>query len=127
MVVPGDIILVEAGDFVPADARLITSANLKSEESGMTGESVPSEKDANAAVVKDAPLGDRYNMLYSGCGISYGRAKALVTDTGMNTEIRKIANLLAEESEGKHPYSKSSPHWENTRVLLHWLYVRLYL
>ena len=101
--VPGDIILVEAGDFVPADARLITSASLKAEESALTGESVSSEKDATAAVLKDAPLGDRHNMIYSGCVISYGRASAVATATGMNTEMGKIANLLAEEKEGQTP------------------------
>jgi Ca2+-transporting ATPase len=101
--VPGDIVLVEAGDFVPADARLISSFSLKSEESALTGESVPSEKDAEAHVAEDAPLGDRHNMIYSGCGISYGHAKAVVTATGMNTEMGKIANLLAEEQEGQTP------------------------
>jgi Ca2+-transporting ATPase len=101
--VPGDIILVEAGDFVPADAKLITSASLKAEESALTGESVPVEKNAEAVVAEEAPLGDRYNMLYSGCGISYGRAKAVVTGTGMNTEMGKIANLLADETEGQTP------------------------
>jgi len=101
--IPGDIILLEAGDFVPADARIITSASLKSEESALTGESVPSEKDAHAEVAKDAPLGDRHNMLYSGCGITYGRAKAVVTGTGMNTEMGKIANLLAEEPDVQTP------------------------
>ncbi|MHB1453953.1 MAG: calcium-translocating P-type ATPase, PMCA-type [Saccharofermentanales bacterium] len=101
--VPGDIILLEAGDFVPADARLITSASLRAEESALTGESVPSEKDADASVAQDAPLGDRHNMLYSGCGIVYGRAKAVVTGTGMNTEMGKIANLLAEEPDAQTP------------------------
>jgi Ca2+-transporting ATPase len=101
--VPGDIMLVEAGDFVPADARLINSASLKVEESALTGESVPVEKDAEADVAKDSPLGDRYNMIYSGCGITYGRALAVVTGTGMNTEMGKIANLLAEETEGQTP------------------------
>ncbi len=101
--IPGDIILLEAGDFVPADARIITSASLKSEESALTGESVPAEKDAHAEVAKDAPLGDRHNMLYSGCGITYGRAKAVVTGTGMNTEMGKIANLLAEEPDVQTP------------------------
>lgn len=101
--VPGDIIRLEAGDFVPADARIITSASLRSEESALTGESVPSEKEAGADVPKDAPLGDRHNMLYSGCGISYGRAKAVVTATGMNTEMGKIANLLADEPDGQTP------------------------
>lgn len=101
--VPGDIILVEAGDFVPADARLISSFSLKSEESALTGESVPSEKDAEALVAEDAPLGDRHNMIYSGCGISYGHGKAVVTGTAMNTEMGKIANLLAEEQDTQTP------------------------
>lgn len=101
--VPGDIIFLEAGDYVPADARLITSVNLKAEESALTGESVPSEKDADAAVAHDAPLGDRLNMLYMGCGITYGRAKAVVTGTGMNTEMGKIAGLLEDEPEGQTP------------------------
>lgn len=101
--VPGDIIRLEAGDFVPADARIITSASLKAEESALTGESVPSEKDAATAIPKDVPLGDRHNMLYSGCSISYGRAKAVVTATGMNTEMGKIANLLADEPDGQTP------------------------
>lgn len=101
--VPGDIIRLEAGDFVPADARIIMSASLRSEESALTGESVPSEKEAGDAVSKDAPLGDRHNMLYSGCGISYGRAKAVVIGTGMNTEMGKIANLLADEPDGQTP------------------------
>lgn len=101
--VPGDIILVEAGDFVPADARLITSASLKVEESALTGESLPSEKDAAAAVAADAPLGDRSNMIFSGSEISYGRATAVVTATGMNTEMGKIADLLAAEGEEQTP------------------------
>jgi len=101
--VPGDIILLESGDFVPADARILSSASLKSEESALTGESVPAEKDAEAKVAKDAPLGDRHNMLYSGCGITYGRAKAMVTGTGMNTEMGKIANLLADEPDTQTP------------------------
>lgn len=101
--VPGDIILLEAGDFVPADARLVTAASLKAEESALTGESVPEEKDADAVVPREAPLGDRTNMIYSGCGITYGRAKAVVTGTGMNTEMGKIANLLAAEPAAQTP------------------------
>ena len=101
--VPGDIIKLEAGDFVPADARLIQSAGLKSEESALTGESVPSEKDACAAVDENAPLGDRTNMVFSGCSITYGTASAVVTATGMNTEMGKIANLLDSESDGQTP------------------------
>jgi len=101
--VPGDIILLEAGDFVPADARLIRSVSLKSEESALTGESVPSEKDANAVVKEKASIGDRTNMVFSGCSITYGTAMAVVTATGMNTEMGKIANLLANEGEGQTP------------------------
>lgn len=101
--VPGDIIMLEAGDFIPADARLILSASLKSEESALTGESVPTEKDANEVVKPDASLGDRHNMVYSGCSITYGRAKAVVTATGMNTEMGRIANLLENAGDTKTP------------------------
>lgn len=101
--VPGDIILLEAGDFVPADARLLRSVSLKSEESALTGESVPAEKDANAEVKDGAPLGDRSNMVFSGCSITYGTATAVVTATGMDTEMGKIANLLSGENESQTP------------------------
>lgn len=92
--VPGDIIRLEAGDFVPADARLLHSASLKSEESALTGESVPSEKDADANVPDDAPLGDCDNMVFSGCSVTYGTATAVVTATGMDTQMGQIAGLL---------------------------------
>lgn len=101
--VPGDIIKVEAGDFVPADARLIHSASLKSEESALTGESVPSEKDADEIIEENASLGDRINMIFSGCNITYGTGLAIVTATGMNTEMGKIANLLAGEKDTQTP------------------------
>lgn len=104
--VPGDIILLEAGDFVPADARLLKSVSLKSEESALTGESVPSEKDADAEVKDGAPLGDRCNMVFSGCSITYGTAVAVVTSTGMSTEMGKIANLLSGESDSETPLQK---------------------
>ena len=104
--VPGDIIRLEAGDFIPADARLIRSVSLKSEESALTGESVPSEKDAEASVDAKAPLGDRTNMVFSGCSVTYGTATAIVTATGMDTEMGKIANLLDNEEEGQTPLQK---------------------
>ncbi len=104
--VPGDIILLEAGDFVPADARLLKSVSLKSEESALTGESVPSEKDANVAVKEGAPLGDRNNMIFSGCSITYGTAMAVVTATGMDTEMGKIANMLDDEGDSQTPLQK---------------------
>lgn len=102
-VVPGDIILVEAGDNIPADARLIESASLKSEESALTGESVPSEKDASLQIEEKAPLGDRANMIYSGCSVAYGRGRAIVTATGMQTEMGHIAGLLEGESDTQTP------------------------
>ncbi len=101
--VPGDIIRLEAGDFVPADARLLHSVSLKSEESALTGESVPSEKEYTAEVAEDAPLGDRSNMVFSGCSITYGTATAVVTGTGMDTEMGKIAGLLEGAGEGQTP------------------------
>ncbi len=104
--VPGDIIKVEAGDFIPADARLIVSSSLKSEESALTGESVPSEKDADAEIGEDAPLGDRANMIFSGCSVTYGTATAVVTATGMDTEMGKIAGLLDNEQETQTPLQK---------------------
>ncbi len=103
LLVPGDIIHLEAGDFVPADARLLHSVSIKSEESALTGESVPSEKDADAVIESNAPLGDRHNMVFSGCTITYGTATAVVTATGMDTEMGKIANLLDAEDEGQTP------------------------
>lgn len=101
--VPGDIIRLEAGDFVPADARLLCSVSLKSEESALTGESVPSEKDAETIVSENAALGDRDNMVFSGCSITYGTATAVVTATGMNTEMGKIADLLDNEEDCQTP------------------------
>ncbi len=104
--VPGDIIHLEAGDFVPADARLLKSVSLKCEESALTGESVPAEKEADIIIEKKAPLGDRSNMVFSGCSVTYGTALAIVTATGMDTEMGKIANLLEEEEETQTPLQK---------------------
>lgn len=102
-VVPGDIILMEAGDNIPADARLLESASLKSEESALTGESLPSEKDAYVMAAEKAPLGDRVNMVYAGCSISYGRGRGVVTATGMDTEMGRIAGLLEGEGNVQTP------------------------
>jgi len=101
--VPGDIIRLEAGDFIPADARLLRSVSLKSEESALTGESVPSEKDAEVECDPKSPLGDRHNMVFSGCSVTYGTATAVVTATGMDTEMGKIANLLDSEEDSQTP------------------------
>lgn len=104
--VPGDLIRLEAGDMIPADARLLQSVSLKSEESALTGESVPAEKNANEEIREEAALGDRANMIFSGCSITYGTAVAVVTSTGMDTEMGKIANLLDSEGESQTPLQK---------------------
>lgn len=101
--VPGDIIRLEAGDYVPADARLVHSSSLKCEESALTGESVPAEKDADALVEETAPLGDRTTMVFSGCSVTYGTATAIVTATGMQTQMGRIASLLDQEENGSTP------------------------
>ena len=108
--VPGDIIYLETGDFVPADARLISSTNLKVEESALTGESIPSEKNSKAIIKEDAPIGDRENMVFQGCSITYGNAKAIVVAIGMQTEMGKIANLLENEKEIKTPLQQKLAH-----------------
>ena len=101
--VPGDIILLEAGDFVPADCRLIHSASLKIDEAALTGESVPVEKNAETLIEEKAPLGDRLNMVYSGCAVSYGRGSAVVVETAMKTEMGKIASMLEGEGQAMTP------------------------
>ena len=101
--VPGDIVELEAGDFVPADCRLIRSSSLKCDEAALTGESVPADKMVTDEVKDDAPLGDRFNMVYSGCAVSYGNARTVVIGTGMETEMGKIAALLDEEEDGMTP------------------------
>ncbi len=98
-IVPGDIIEINAGDIIPADARLFEISNLQVEESALTGESVPVEKDIDVEVEGDAPLGDHLNMIYSGCLVANGRAKAIVVETGMNTEMGKIAGLLNNKTK----------------------------
>lgn len=102
-IVPGDILLVESGDMIPADARIISSNNLQAEESALTGESVPVDKDSDAAVEEDSPIGDVFNMLFSGTLITNGRGKAVVVDTGMNTEMGGVASLLSTTKQGKTP------------------------
>lgn len=105
-IVVGDIVLLEAGDLVPADGRLVECASLKCDESALTGESVPVNKDCFAEVKENSPLGDRFNMVYSGCAVSYGRAKVIITATGMDTEIGKIATLLDSAGSSETPLQR---------------------
>ena len=107
VLVPGDIVILEAGDAVPADCRILESASIKAEEAALTGESVPVEKDVNAIVTDDeVPLGDRHCMLYMGSTVVYGRGRAVVCSTGMDTEMGKIADALAQAEEGETPLQR---------------------
>ena len=104
--VKGDIVVLEAGDAVPADGRIIQCASMKIEEAALTGESVPVDKTEETLELgdgKDVPLGDRKNMIYMGSTVVYGRGMAVVCDTGMDTEMGKIADALAQAKEGKTP------------------------
>jgi Ca2+-transporting ATPase len=103
LVVPGDILILDAGRFVSADLRLIETANLQVEESALTGESVPSEKDAMLVHDPKTPLGDRENLAFMTSIVTYGRGVGVTVGTGMNTEVGKIANIIEGEEESKTP------------------------
>ncbi|MBQ6389063.1 MAG: cation-translocating P-type ATPase [Mogibacterium sp.] len=107
MLVPGDVIVLEAGDSIPADGRIIEEASMKVEEAALTGESVPVTKQSDAIELgkdaKDVPLGDRKNMVYMGSTVVYGRGKAVLTGTGMSTEMGKIADAIAQAEEELTP------------------------
>ena len=104
--VPGDIIEMEAGDSVPADARVLLSASMKSEEAALTGESVPVDKIADTLTGNEVPLGDRKNMVYMGSTVVYGRGEAVVVSTGMKTEMGKIATALSDAADNETPLQR---------------------
>ena len=120
--VVGDIILLEAGDSVPADCRILESASMKVEESALTGESVPVEKHAEtlslAEGTDDIPLGDRKNMCYSGSIVVYGRGRAVVVATGMDTEMGKIADAISQAEEGQTPLQIALDKLSHTLTIL---------
>lgn len=105
-VVPGDIIILETGNFVPADSRLIKTSNLKTEESSLTGETLPTIKDENAILSEDIPIGDMVNMLFSGSTITNGHGEAIVTETGMNTKVGQIADMILKDDAPQTPIQK---------------------
>ncbi len=120
--VVGDIILLEAGDSVPADCRILESASMKGEESALTGESVPVEKHAEtlslAEGADDIPLGDRKNMCYSGSIVVYGRGRAVVVATGMDTEMGKIADAISQAEDGQTPLQIALDKLSHTLTIL---------
>ena len=107
--VPGDIVILEAGDAVPADGRILESASMKIEEAALTGESVPVNKTADvltSGAASEVPLGDRKNMVYMGSTVVYGRGRAVITGTGMKTEMGKIAHVLTQSADESTPLQK---------------------
>lgn len=118
-IVVGDIVILEAGDVVPADMRLFEVNTVKIEESALTGESVPVDKDLVIPTGDEVGIGDRTNMAFSSTNVTYGRAVGVVTSTGMNTEVGKIANMLANTEEGKTPLQ------ENQDALGKWLTIMI--
>lgn len=118
-IVVGDIVLLEAGDVVPADLRLIEASSLKIEEAALTGESVPVEKSLNIQLDEETSIGDRVNMAFSSTNVTYGRGVGIVTATGMQTEVGKIAGMLVSEKESKTPLQ------ENQDQLGKWLTIAI--
>ena len=101
--VPGDIVVLDTGDYIPADLRIIEAVNLKSQEASLTGESVPVEKNAEKIEGTEIGIGDRLNMLFSSSLVTYGRGKGIVVETGMTTEVGKIAGMINATEKQETP------------------------
>ena len=104
--VPGDIVVLDTGDYIPADLRIVEAVNLKSQESSLTGESVPVEKSVEAIKEEEIGIGDRTNMLFSSSLVTYGRGKGIVVETGMTTEVGKIAKMINSSEKQETPLQK---------------------
>jgi len=104
--VPGDIVYLEAGNFVPADIRLIHTVNLKIDEASLTGESLAADKNAALVLDKESPIGDRKNTAFMGTVVTYGRGKGVVTSTGMNTQLGMIADMLQSVTNEETPLQR---------------------
>lgn len=116
--VPGDIVVLEEGRSVPADLRLLKAFQMKADESSLTGESLPVEKDPEIVLTGEVGVGDRVNVAYMSTPIVYGRGEGVVIGTGMNTEIGRIASMLSGEEEEETPLQKSSPNSRNSLDIL---------
>ena len=103
MVVPGDLLVIEAGDCIASDGRLVECFNLKVDESALTGESVPVEKNMDTIHQEEVPLADRHNMVFASCNVTYGRGIALVTTTGKDNEVGKIATMITQAKKQNTP------------------------
>jgi Ca2+-transporting ATPase len=104
--VPGDLVILETGNYIPADLRLFETINLRIDESALTGESLPAQKDSSVVLRQDVPLGDRRNTAFMGTVVTYGRGKGIVVSTGMQTQIGRIAHMLQAVEDEKTPLQR---------------------
>ena len=116
--VPGDVVIVEAGDRVPADARILVAATLEVDEAALTGEGLPVAKGTDAVTAADTPLGDRTSMAYMQTSVTRGSAELLVTATGMTTEVGRISGMLAGTAETETPLTRQLARLTNLVIVI---------